>query len=504
VSALGSGVETGRRQGAVSRVAREWPTWMPAAAGALGAGLVFLLAHRALVDDAYITISYARTLAEHGQWAMQPGPVANTATSPLNVLLLAAITAVTGKPVLAVGVLLVATFAVIGAALTATGARLGWSPWAAPVAVGLLVVNPLLVSVIAMETHLALGLVALLGWTLVTGRTAASGVLCGLLVLTRPDLVAFALAALLAVLLLNPGRRLATAARVVGAAVAVALPWFAASWWWLGSAVPDTFLIKMSESMGDRTFANGLWFFYMGYPFAVVASLVPAVAGLIVLVVLAARAAAPRRLPATTASLLILWGVGAVLHIGVYLLLNTAPYQWYYGPAIGALSMLAAMAVGPAVPRVRTAVLAGGLVLIVITSVYLAVRPWTLTTISGNWAAASEYAELARRAPAGAVVETFGEVGTLAFHCECTVKDRLADRGQFAQLLAEKRAAATPLVRLLLDWNYARFEPPPPLQAQYEFAFAEDPNGVHVTSWRDYAGQMVVRPKQAADGTIAG
>ena len=301
---------------------------LPVAVGVIGGGLVFMLAHRALIDDAYITIGYARTLAENGQWAMQPGPVSNTATSPLNVLLLAGLTVLTGGPVLAVGVLLVAVLGVTGAALGSIADRFGWSPWSAPVAVGLLVVNPLLVSVIGMETHLALGIVAVLGWTIVTGRTAATGALCGLLVLTRADLVAFALAALLAVLLLSPGRRWRAGTRVVGAAVVVALPWFVASWWWLGSAVPDTLLVKMSESMGDRTFANGLWFFYLGYPFAVVASLVAAVVGLAVAALVAVRAVTPRRIPTTTAALVLVSECSALLlHVGVCLLLGTAPYQ---------------------------------------------------------------------------------------------------------------------------------------------------------------------------------
>jgi hypothetical protein len=494
VSPLDQEVRAGRPEPAAPRSAR-WSRLLPVAVGVVGGGLVFMLAHRALIDDAYITIGYARTLAENGQWAMQPGPVSNTATSPLNVLLLAGLTVLTGGPVLAVGALLVAVLGVTGAALGAIADRFGWSPWSAPVAVGLLVVNPLLVSVIGMETHLALGIVAVLGWTIVTGRTAATGALCGLLVLTRADLVAFALAALLAVLLLSPGRRWRAGTRVVGTAVAVTLPWFVASWWWLGSAVPDTLLVKMSEGMGDRTFANGLWFFYLGYPFAVVASLVPALVGLAVAALVAVRAVTRRRISATTAALVLVWGAGALLHVGVYLLLGTAPYQWYYGPAIGALSIVAAMIAGPATPPLRALVLIGGAVLIAVTAGYLAVRPWTLTTISGNWAAATEFAELAARAPDGAVVETFGEVGTIAFFCDCTVKDRLSDRGQFAELLAQRRAAAGPLERLLLDWNYAHFDPPPPLRAQFEFAFAEDPTGVHVTSWRGYEGQMVVRPK---------
>jgi hypothetical protein len=91
-------------------------------------------------------------------------------------------------------------------------------------------------------------------------------------------------------------------------------------------------------------------------------------------------------------------------------------------------------------------------------------------------------------------VESFGEVGTVAYFCDCTVVDRFTDRAQIADLLRAKRTTAGPVVRTLLDWNYYRFKAGPPIQPAYKFAFAEDPTGVHVTSWRPYSGQMVVRP----------
>jgi hypothetical protein len=289
---------------------------------------------------------------------------------------------------------------------------------------------------------------------------------------------------------------------VVGIASAVALPWFAASWWWLGSAVPDTLLLKVNEVWVDRSFANGLWFFWLGYPPAVALSLMPAGFGLVALAVWSVvgtrRLVWPGcpgpRYPGPGAMLAVVWGIGAVLHITVYLLLKVPPYQWYYGPAIGALSMLAVLSVGGLSRGLQCAGSPIGVLLIAATAMFLAVRPWTLTTISGNWASASEYAALAARVPPGTTVETFGEVGTVAYFCDCTVVDRFSDRAQVAALLKAKRAAAGPVVRTLLDWNYHRFKADPPIQPAYRFAFAEDPTGVHVTSWRAYAGQMVVRP----------
>ena len=68
----------------------------PVAAVALGAALLLaalFLYVRALAptftDDAFITFTYARTLARSLTWGFFPGRPANTATSPLNVVLTA-------------------------------------------------------------------------------------------------------------------------------------------------------------------------------------------------------------------------------------------------------------------------------------------------------------------------------------------------------------------------------------------------------------------------------
>ncbi len=475
------------------------PAWgLSAALGAVGGGLVFLAAHRALIDDAYITLNYARTLAQHGQWALEPGHQSNTATSPLNVLLLAGLIVLSGAPVVSVGILLIASLAVAGAALSMSCARLGYRQWPAAMAVSLLAVNPLLISTIGLETYLGLALIAVLGFAVLARRPVVTGVVCGLLVLTRADLAAFAIAALIAVIGISPARSatiqagVRRVAHMVGAASAVALPWFAASWWWLGSAVPDTFLLKVNEVWAGRSFATGLWYFWLGYPLAVALSVLPAVFGVVALVVWSVAWA--RRLAGPGGVLAIVWGIGAVGHITVYLLLKVPPYQWYYGPAIGALSMLAVLSLGALSRPLQFAGSPIGVLLIAVTAVFLAGRPWTLTTISGNWASASEYAALAARVPSGATVESFGEVGTVAYFCDCTVVDRFTDRAQVADLLRAKRATAGPVMRTLLDWNYYRFKAGPPIAPAYEFAFAEDPTGVHVTSWRAYAGQMAVRP----------
>jgi hypothetical protein len=461
--------------------------------GALGGALVFVAAHRALIDDAYITLDYARTLAQHGQWGLQPGHPANTATSPLNVVLLAGLIRLSGAPVLAVGILLIILLTATGYALCVICARLGRSPWLAAIAASLLAVNPLLISTIGLETYLAVALIAALGAAVVAQRPVIAGLLCGLLVLTRADLATFALAGLIALTASLPaGMRARGFGRVIGLVTVVALPWFAASWWWLGSAVPDTLLFKTSEVWPGTSFATGLLRYARGFPLAVGLSVLPAAAGVAFLAGWAAMGA--RRRSGPVRLLVVVWGLGVILHLLVYLLLGPPPYHWYYGPAIGALIMLAVLGVAGLSPPLRWAGLPVGVLVIAATGVFLVGRPWAVMPISSNWASAAEYAALAAKIPSGSAVETFGEVGTVAYFCDCTVVDRLSERAQVADVLRTKRAAAGPAMQTLLDWNYYRFRAPARIQPVYKLTFAEDPTGIHATSWLPYAGQMVIRP----------
>src|SRR5687767_8104410 len=65
-------------------------------------GILFLylnLFRHALIDDAFITLRYVKTLLTSGTWGFFPGTIANSATSPLNVLLLAGVSLFLGPTV---------------------------------------------------------------------------------------------------------------------------------------------------------------------------------------------------------------------------------------------------------------------------------------------------------------------------------------------------------------------------------------------------------------------
>jgi hypothetical protein len=76
MTVTGRTVETGQPQ---TVPARRDPA-IGALLGAVIAAVACWLMHRALGDDALITVSYRRTLAESGTWGVFPGITANTQT----------------------------------------------------------------------------------------------------------------------------------------------------------------------------------------------------------------------------------------------------------------------------------------------------------------------------------------------------------------------------------------------------------------------------------------
>lgn len=424
------------------------PTVLVAALGALVGACVFAAVGRALVDDAYITLGYARTLGLHGGWGVYPGLPANTATSPLNVLLTGGATALTRDALAGTAVVLVATFAAAAAWLTRIGVHLGLPAGRAPVfGLALLATSPLLLSTVGLESYLVLTLLLGLAERALARRWWTGGAVAGLLVLTRPDLAVVALVAVAVA-----GRSWWRAA--LGAAAAGA-PWFAWSWWSLGSAIPDTLLVKAGVRWGPWDYASGLELWWLKFPVTTSLVIVPALAGLAALPFWLRR---PELRPAG-----LVLGLGALAHVGVMSALDVAPFHWYYAPSAGGLGLLAALSCARArrpVARVSggigAAALAAGCVLAV------AAGP-AMPPLTSNWATPEQYRRIAERLPTGAVIEAPGEVGTLAYYCDCRVLDGLVDRGSLAPLL-EARISGTGGVRgWLLRLNYLHYHPSAPV-----------------------------------------
>ncbi|RZQ62195.1 DUF2029 domain-containing protein [Amycolatopsis suaedae] len=408
------------------------------------AALAYLLFSRHLIDDSYITFSYAENLALHGHWGLVEQGTSNTATSPLNVLALAAVTFVVRDAVVAGGVLFVLAQVLTFTALRELGGRYELPAWFAPVTVALLALNPLLLSSVGLE--IALG-VAGVSWLLVFAdarRPWAAGVVVGLLALLRLDLLVMA-----AVILVLRKRFWDGLWRSAVAALAVALPWFGFSWLVLGSAVPDTLVIKtLQRTWGEWGFTNGPLLYVEHYGAPAVLSWLPlataVVAGLVWLV---------RRPRLTPFVGLIAAGLA---HFLAYSWLDVPPYHWYYGPSIAAATVFTVAVV--ATFQFRVVVAAPVALAVAFGWVYVAPGlPRDAAPITSNHATSEQYLAIGRdlnRVAAGRAVTSAGEIGVLAHACHCEILDVFSDRGAIGPAIEQRRAEAGPFSRALLDLNF--------------------------------------------------
>jgi hypothetical protein len=437
---------------------------------------VFALTRTSMVDDAYITLTYAKTLGLHGEWGMVEGLQSNTATSPLNVQLLGGATALVRDAVLATGVVLVLLLALAGWLLHRIGEAIDVPPWRS-VLLGLLTLatSPLLLSTVGLESYLAAVLVLAAVAMLLERRPVLVGVVGGLLVLTRPDLLVFGgLAVLVA------GRGWWKAAL---AALGVTVPWFAWSWWNLGSAVPDSVLLKAGMPWGHWNYWTGPELWWTWFPLAVALTAVPAAVGMLAIPFWIRRRLWPAGL---------MLGGGAIAHAALFVAMETAPFHWYYAPAASGLALLAALSIARLPGRWFRVLAPVSLTFVVVCGVSVANDgiPRDRAPIGSNWASARQYQAIAAELPRGSTVQSPGEIGTLAYYCDCRVLDSFADPGQIAVLLHQRRAAAAPTMQWLLDLNYQRFEPGPPQRIEYTMpVWALPPDGAPmVGSWGDGRG----------------
>jgi hypothetical protein len=441
---------------------------MAVAAVVVAALLAYVAAFRATwIDDAYIQLQYARTLLESGTWGFYAGYPANTATAPLNVLLIAATGFLLGSVERGVTVLTALEFSGLLWLLLRFSRRLfgrdffGWFAFVA------LAANPLLLSTIGMESLLyALLFVAALV-CFVEGRWSAMAVSLGLLTLARPDGVL--LLAVLLPLAAAPLRRKAVVLLVYAVTIA---PWFLFSWVVLGSFVPDTLVIKVGDAAwGATSFADGLSLFLGRFPLETLASLI-----LAPLCVFPLWQCGPRVVKVVT--VLAAYGI---LHFVLYATLGVPPYHWYFVhqlvpmllvASIGAayhVERFAATALGPWL-RALVVVPAAGLLMLVWDEGF----PFDEAPINTNWATSAEYAGIGAwirdNLDPSQSVRIYGEIGTVAYYADRYMVNEFSDMSITDALIDEAGYTARPGIGRLFAFNFLWRRPHSPLPApSYEF-----------------------------------
>jgi len=436
-------------------------------AATLLALLAYAAAFRATwIDDAYIQLRYARTLLESGTWGFYAGYPANTATSPLNVLLLAAAGLPLGSVERGLTLLTALELAALLWLLLRLGRRLFGGRFFGGFAFVAIAANPLVLSTIGMESlPYALLLVAAVAW-FVEQRWLPLAVTLGLLTLARPDGVL--LLAVMLPLAAAPLRRKGLMLLAYGATIA---PWFLFSWFALGSFVPDTLLIKTGQSWGAASFADGLAVYLHHYPLETLGSL-----WLLPLCLFPLWQAPP-----AVVKLVTVVTAYALLHFALYAALDVPPYHWYYVHHLIPMLLVAAAGAGYRLGRLppRLARLAAPAALLAPTAGLLLLAgqdgfPFTEAPINTNWATSRQYAAIAEwldaNLPPGDAVAVYGEIGTVAFFSDRYLVNEFSDMSVADGLIAQARAEAGPTTSRLLDLNFRWRRPHAPLPApRHEF-----------------------------------
>ncbi|RZQ62043.1 hypothetical protein [Amycolatopsis suaedae] len=439
------------------------PNWALGVGVAIASAVVFAVASTHLVDDAYITLTYAENLALRGHWGLIDHGAANTATSPLNVLALASITVLTRDAVLAAGVLFVLSAVLLAYGLRRLGRMHGLAGWFAPVTLAAVALNPLLLSSLCLELMLG---VAAASWLLVYSgerRAVAFGAVAGVLALIRLDLL------IIAVVVFAVRKRFWSGIwRTTLTALVVAGPWFLYSWLVLGSAVPDTLIIKtMQGDWARSTFAGGPLLYLDHYPAPTVLAFLPVVTALLaglLWTVLNRRGSVTARRMTPFAVL----ALGGLAHFLAYVWLNVPPYHWYYVPSVAAATVFSVATVAALdTSRVRRLVAGAGLaatVALLAANVALYVQPGIpreFAPISANHASSAQYLRIGEEL-AGIVGERTirgpGEIGALAYGCRCEIVDVFSDRGAVGLAIERHRERASALGRAFLDLNFRFFD----------------------------------------------
>jgi hypothetical protein len=372
-------------------------------------------------DDAFITLSYVKTLVQSHTWGMHAGHVSNAATSPLHVLLLSALTVVVRDPLIGlylfdVGVVF-AFYFVFRRISRNSGAPEAW-PLLATV---LLYVNPLLVSTQGLESYLYLLMLVVTCMLHAEDRHWLAGVACGLLYLARPDGCLAAVVLAVACISQRKWRGLVFLLPLM----LIGLVWTWVSWKYLGSPIPDTFFIKQGQIFqGGFTFFSGLLFYFSRFPIALALSFAPGIALLFY---------RPTAWSPFGKIFWLLLTAYVTLHFAGYALLRVPPFHWYYAPeaAFCALagSLGSACHIGKKLKgsNLAIALLVFGSLIPVLMSIFLT----STLPISTNWANANGYRKIAEwlnRNIQDDKIALRGELGVLQYYTRADMIDEFSDR----------------------------------------------------------------------------
>ncbi len=444
------------------------------------------LFRNALIDDAFITLDYVRNLLRSGTWGFFPGHVANTATSPLNVILLALTSLLAGSIVESPIWLALVCFVVMAIALDRISLHLFGLKRFGRLATLAFVFNPLLISTIGLESILFSCLLVLSIYCVVTRKWFWLAFVLGLLSITRADGLLFALIFMFVV----PTAK--TRLQFLGILLITVAPWYLFSWVRLGSLVPDSLIIRVTQTAWQGgTFLHGPAIYYGKYPAET----------LLAFAYLAFLPALLFRRVRDSAVIRLLLAVG-IAHFLAYSTLAVPPFHWYYAPEVAVLILFGSLALGTAVSGRdwrRWGTLAAHAV-VVLAFVVPVAGMYTLLArdhfrvtevpIHTNLASAEQYQKVGLSVKGTVARKTVlmeGEIGTLAYYCDCYLLDAFSDRHWLTEGVHEVLAGPGPIAALFrINFLFLREQASFPAYS-YLLTVRADPAGTtfpHLQEWQ--------------------
>ncbi len=376
-----------------------------------------------LIDDTFITLNYASSLRNYGEWGFYPDRVTNTATSPLNVILTACVSLIVRDMRQSAIFLAALEATALFFLLTRISRRYFSSFSLGVVACFAMLANPLLLSTLGLESLLyAVWLVAAFS-AILDERWNLLAIFSALLTLTRPEgaLLMFASAAIL--LLRYPRRLLA----FWGCYFAGLLPWYLFSWIHLGTLLPDTFFIKIFQTWGTWNFRNGLLLYIERYPVETCCSFLT-----IPFILFGLRIAQPR--VALAFKMMAAFGI---MYFTGYAILGVPPYVWYYAPVVVIVILLAwtAMACRQQKQYLKLCMYfmpVFGIVGLVPSFWQAGSRYLAEVPIHSNWATHAQYQEIGRwfteNLDHKSAIDIRAEIGTIAYYAPQHFYDMFSNR----------------------------------------------------------------------------
>ena len=430
----------------------------------------------ALIDDAFITLRYAKTLLTSRTWGFFPGYVGNSATSPLNVILLTIIGLMTGPTVEAAlwlyfACVMCIAFLLVRLSVPLTGT--GIFGWMAALA---LAFNPLLISTLGLESIVFAAFFVLAIYSFYFQKWTTLGIALGLLTLTRPEGILFFLVFFLFV----PANRIRI--QILITYILCITPWYLFSWIYLGSFVPDTFFIKTEQgTWWESDFFNGIRTAYGRlYRLEVILSFVFLPLTLLLL---------SKKI--REAVILAVIGLAGFIHFIGYSSIGVPPFHWYYVPEVITIILFGSLGLGvlyrnsrkPWQRRVLASLTAicflvpalGMLSILQKDSFRVQEMP-----VHSNWATHEQYKEIGLWLKENHEADTMrlvaGEIGALTYYCDCRLLDIFSDRSWLKDFIAERTSSAG-IVPTLIKVNFAFYaEPHFPAETYVLRAFSGEPN----------------------------